>query len=169
VGILLETRRMINKRKISFFSKDDQSYRPVYADVLLQLATDSCDETFARQMKLLKKCRITPWVDLLTSFCFVAGIRMAVVKRWLNKDNSKQAEPDFIKAYEEAKSFIEARLASGLLDNYYKRDVVETVMWWKFRERVSPSKEIEQKPLCAQLSFGNAGFFSLEKNMKGEQ
>lgn len=160
---------MINKRKISFFSKDDQSYRPVYADVLLQLATDSCDETFARQMKLLKKCRITPWVDLLTSFCFVAGIRMAVVKRWLNKDNSKQAEPDFIKAYEEAKSFIEARLASGLLDNYYKRDVVETVMWWKFRERVSPSKEIEQKPLCAQLSFGNAGFFSLEKNMKGEQ
>ena len=62
---------------------------------------------------------------------------MTVAKRWLNKDNPQQAEADFIKAYEEAKSFIEARLASGLLDNHYKRDAVETVMWWKFRERVT--------------------------------
>lgn len=154
---------------LSFRVKDDQSYRESYVDVLWQIATDCYEERFEEKAKLLKRLKITPWVDLLTSFCFVTGIRMTVVKRWLNKENAEQAEIDFIKAYEEAKGFIEARLASGLLDNHYKRDAVETVMWWKFRERVSPPKEIEQKPLCAQLSFGNAGFFSLEKNMKGEQ
>lgn len=154
---------------LSFRVKDDQSYRESYVDVLWQIATDCYEERFEEKVKLLKRLKITPWVDLLTSFCFVTGIRMTVAKRWLNKENAEQAEIDFIKAYEEAKGFIEARLASGLLDNHYKRDAVETVMWWKFRERVSPPKEIEQKPLCAQLSFGNAGFFSLEKNMKGEQ
>lgn len=154
---------------LSFLTKDDQSYRESYVDVLWQIATDCYEERFEEKAKLLKRLKITPWVDLLTSFCFVTGIRMTVAKRWLNKENAEQAEIDFIKAYEEAKGFIEARLASGLLDNHYKRDAVETVMWWKFRERVSPPKEIEQKPLCAQLSFGNAGFFSLEKNMKGEQ
>lgn len=154
---------------LSFLTKDDQSYRESYVDVLWQIATDCYEERFEEKIKLLKRSKITPWVDLLTSFCFVTGIRMTVAKRWLNKENAEQAEIDFIKAYEEAKGFIEARLASGLLDNHYKRDAVETVMWWKFRERVSPPKEIEQKPLCAQLSFGNAGFFSLEKNMKGEQ
>lgn len=154
---------------LSFRVKDDQSYRESYADVLWQIATECYEERFEEKIKLLKRLKITPWVDLLTSFCFVTGIRMTVAKRWLNKENAEQAEIDFIKAYEEAKGFIEARLASGLLDNHYKRDAVETVMWWKFRERVSPPKEIEQKPLCAQLSFGNAGFFSLEKNMKGEQ
>ena len=154
---------------LRFLTKDDQSYRESYVDVLWQIATDCYEEKFEEKVKLLKRLKITPWVDLLTSFCFVTGIRMTVAKRWLNKENAEQAEIDFIKAYEEAKVFIEARLASGLLDNHYKRDAVETVMWWKFRERVSPPKEIEQKPLCAQLSFGNAGFFSLEKNMKGEQ
>lgn len=154
---------------LRFLTKDDQSYREGYVDVLWQIATDCYEERFEEKVKLLKRLKITPWVDLLTSFCFVTGIRMTVAKRWLNKENAEQAEIDFIKAYEEAKGFIEARLASGLLDNHYKRDAVETVMWWKFRERVSPPKEIEQKPLCAQLSFGNAGFFSLEKNMKGEQ
>lgn len=154
---------------LSFLTKDDQSYRESYVDVLWQIATDCYEERFEEKVKLLKRLKITPWVDLLTSFCFITGIRMTVAKRWLNKENADQAEIDFIKAYEEAKGFIEARLASGLLDNHYKRDAVETVMWWKFRERVSPPKEIEQKPLCAQLSFGNAGFFSLEKNMKGEQ
>jgi hypothetical protein len=159
------------KRTLSlrFLTKDDQSYRESYVDVLWQIATDCYEERFEEKAKLLKRLKITPWVDLLTSFCFITGIRMTVVKRWLNKENAEQAEIDFIKAYEEAKGFIEARLASGLLDNHYKRDTVETVMWWKFRERVSPPKEIEQKPLCAQLSFGNAGFFSLEKNMKGDQ
>lgn len=154
---------------LRFLTKDDQSYREGYVDVLWQIATDCYEERFEEKVKLLKRLKITPWVDLLTSFCFVTGIRMTVAKRWLNKENAEQAEIDFIKAYEEAKGFIEARLASGLLDNHYKRDAVETVMWWKFRERVSPPKEIEQKPLCAQLSFGNEGFFSLEKNMKGEQ
>lgn len=154
---------------LSFRVKDDQSYRESYADVLWQIATECYEERFEEKAKLLKRLKITPWVDLLTSFCFITGIRMTVAKRWLNKENAEQAEIDFIKAYEEAKGFIEARLASGLLDNHYKRDAVETVMWWKFRERVSPPKEIEQKPLCAQLSFGNAGFYSLEKNMKGEQ
>lgn len=152
---------------LSFRVKDDQSYRESYADVLWQIATECYEERFEEKIKLLKRSKITPWLDLQSTFCFLTGVRRNVIKEWLTPDGSHFVA-SFRENYENVKSFIEARLASGLLGNTYKRDVLETIMWWKYRERISPPKEVEQKNSGFQVSLKNAGFFALEKEMMQE-
>lgn len=136
--------KVLKRNKISFFAKDDQSWREEYCDTILALAYGVCSNEDEVKVKRLTGLGIKPWLDLLVSFCVITGLKKTTVFGWLGKKKPELKQDNFIEAYNEACAIVSARLAGGMLDNVYKKENVETLMWWKFREKICLPKEQPQ-------------------------
>lgn len=134
----------VRRKNIIYYTKNDQSWRIGYCDVILSLAYGVCRPEDAEELKRLQKLGIEPWLDLLTTFCVITKLKKATVSGWLGKKKPELKIDEFCEAYNEACAITSARLAGGMLNNRYKKENVETLMWWKFRERVCPPKEQPQ-------------------------
>lgn len=159
---------MVKKGKLCFAVKNDQTYRQGYANLLIEIATERTSAQVADKIKELKCLKIKPWLNLLTAFCYITGVRPYIVKRWLDEKNAKECHSDFIDAYEFAKTLVGSRLAGGMLDNNYRKDVVEALMWWGFKERIMPPREINAGVGLKEMPSASCGFFALEKALSGE-
>lgn len=144
--------KLLKRSKISFFIKDDQSWREEYCDILLALAYGVCRHEDETAVKKLENLGIKPWLDLLVAFCIVAKLKKTTVLGWLGKKKPELKQDNFIEAYNEACAIVSARLAGGMLDNVYKKENVETLMWWKFREKICPPKEQPQVNVNSSFS-----------------
>lgn len=152
----------IFKTKIKFSVKNDQSYRPGYADALRGLLlkekyvdTDLAPDGYER----LKAYGFTLKEDIfdpIRLFCLIYGLRKRTVDAWCNPDDERFCE-EFADVIEECRIAVWLRDGNRLMrcdkEDKFDDKLFEKRQWWVFKEDVRMPKKEEQETSTSAFSL----------------